>query len=104
MDDIIMSYDIEADSLLIILKQADFFETVQITDNLIIDIGENGELVTVEVLNLSHILKQPIEEFYEIFLNGSGVNFILEPTDDIPWDGDVEWLKKLSIGTYQRNE
>lgn len=104
----IAQYDITADALFINCnKEEDIYETIPVTDNLIIDINKDCGLVNVEVLNLSHVLKKPVSEFYKVFRDMSGVEFSLEPKEKILSDvdvGDVDWLNKLIVGTYQIRE
>ena len=51
-------YDPEVDALAIILSESKTFESEEIFPNIIIDYSENGEVISIEVLNASRTLKE----------------------------------------------
>ncbi|MCS6769374.1 MAG: DUF2283 domain-containing protein [Candidatus Caldarchaeum sp.] len=48
-----VEYDPAADALYIKVKQAQIKETVELADNIIVDIGPEGETIGIEILNYS---------------------------------------------------
>lgn len=101
------TYDLEADALYIGDLNQDINDTIQITNNLIIDYNNDDAVVGVEVLSLTHLLKINVEDLIKLFNNDS-IKIYLEPSDKIREFKQVygadEWLDKLVTGTYQRNE
>jgi len=64
-----ISYDPEADALYIRVKEDEISNTIELRENIIIDLNPKGELIGIEILNftktsinLNEILTEGIEE------------------------------------------
>ena len=59
-----ISYDKEADATYITIRSGDFAENREVIDGVIIDTNSSGELLGIEILDVSHRI--PIEELAHI--------------------------------------
>ncbi len=53
-----ITYDKIADAMYIYLNKAKVFKTVQITDRLLIDVDNDGNVIGIEILDASDQIKQ----------------------------------------------
>jgi len=59
-------YDPQTDSLTIILRDAPVKESDEIRDGLIVDYGDDGRIVAIEMLDASENVSEPSALLYEI--------------------------------------
>jgi uncharacterized protein YuzE len=59
-------YDPETDTLSLILREAKVKESDEIRDGIIIDYGEDGKVVSLEMLDASENVAEPYGIFYEL--------------------------------------
>ena len=59
-------YDPETDTLSLILREAKVKESDEIRDGIIIDYGEDGKVVSLEMLDASENVAEPHGIFYEL--------------------------------------
>ncbi len=59
-----ISYDKEADATYITIRSGDFAENREVIDGVIIDTNSSGELLGIEILDVSHRI--PIEELAHV--------------------------------------
>ena len=53
IDNMKVTYDIEVDTMYIEIQGGDFAENREVLDGVILDIGDNGKLLGIEILNAS---------------------------------------------------
>ena len=51
-----VTYDSEVDAIYIELQSGDFAENKEVMDGVILDIGDNGKLLGIEILNASSVI------------------------------------------------
>ena len=59
-------YDRETDTLSLILSEANVAESDELRDGIIIDYNDQGQIVSVEILDASKTIKDPTAISYEL--------------------------------------
>ena len=59
-------YDPETDTLVLILRDAQVKESDEIRDGIVIDYGEDGKVVSLEMLDASGTVAEPYGILYEL--------------------------------------
>jgi len=59
-------YDPETDTLTLILRDSPVTESDEVQDGLIIDYGHDGRLVSIEILDASEHITEPLGIIYEL--------------------------------------
>jgi uncharacterized protein YuzE len=59
-------YDPETDTLVLILRDAQVKESDEIRDGIVIDYGEDGKVVSLEMLDASETVAEPYGILYEL--------------------------------------